>query len=513
MFNRAIKKIDKCGIAIVMIAFVALIYTVKLSSTEVIDLDILWHYKLGEQIFNTHSISMDDTFSWQTGLRWNQQEWLFDLLLYCWINLTQSAGFIGLMFVTKCIIMGLSYKENKQYIDNPGRQIIFGLALFILILFPKNVGNRPSEYSTYIIVYALYNIAIKNRVNYKQAIILGILLANIHGGTCSPVVIMLAVIVVVQLYFVITKSDGVSISDVTGTLKYIAGFMAGSLINPSGAGVYKMFFYLMGLESSKYISEWDRFTPSDINIVFILLVIAAIASSGDFKERRFRGYCSLAMVCMFTVMMFMSARNGQYFEAGILFFGVGYLIDFIADIFNKLLDSTWISRVNSFIKRKVTPSYVIVPVLVFIITFIAMDWNENKLPKMFVDFVNEHDGMDDGVIAYLKEEGINDNILNDYTDGNILLFNGIKCFIDSRQIPYDEAGDSLIEFMRATRDGRGARVFWDFVDEYGFEYIVIPEDNFNVVGDFDIDLEKWEVVYESEGGGGSRVLERRHSVD
>ena len=58
------------------------------------DNDMLWHLKLGEEFLNIGLPTDIDTFSWQNGLKWTSQEWLYDLLIYIIVKYANLIGFI-----------------------------------------------------------------------------------------------------------------------------------------------------------------------------------------------------------------------------------------------------------------------------------------------------------------------------------------------------------------------------------------------------------------------------------
>ena len=62
---------------ILMFSFIIVIslFQVSIMHNSKLDSDILWHYKLGEEIIKQHTITLNNNFTFLEGTEWIPQEW------------------------------------------------------------------------------------------------------------------------------------------------------------------------------------------------------------------------------------------------------------------------------------------------------------------------------------------------------------------------------------------------------------------------------------------------------
>ena len=113
------------------------------------DTDLLWHYKLGEQIVRTGKISKENTFTWQKGTVWNQQEWLFDVLFYEIIFRTGIPGFVFSYAVLMLFGAWICCRIAK-----PGNRYLFLLMYGICFAWGET-GGRPGDSSVFLFLIFL----------------------------------------------------------------------------------------------------------------------------------------------------------------------------------------------------------------------------------------------------------------------------------------------------------------------------------------------------------------------
>ena len=95
------EKKNKSIANIVMFSFIIAISLFQLTilHNSNLDADILWHYKLGEEIIKNGNITLANNFTFLSNTEWVHQEWLYEVILY---NIVSVSGLIG--FFALCVI-------------------------------------------------------------------------------------------------------------------------------------------------------------------------------------------------------------------------------------------------------------------------------------------------------------------------------------------------------------------------------------------------------------------------
>jgi len=96
------------------------------------DLDLWWHLKTGEVIWNTHSIPRTDLFSWTTEHHeWIPHEWLAELTMYAAYYFGSYTGLMVWFAVTTALLLVLQYLLCSLYSGNPKVALIGGLIAWL----------------------------------------------------------------------------------------------------------------------------------------------------------------------------------------------------------------------------------------------------------------------------------------------------------------------------------------------------------------------------------------------
>ena len=195
------KKNEKTFFIVFLILFS---FFTSLKSFGNVDNDILWHFKLGENILQ-NGITNLDLFSWQEGLHWISQEWLYDIYIYFISNYLGNIGFIFSMTLVSFIVGYLYFKENKNYQNFLILMVFYCFNLF----FYKNGFNRPSLYSIIFISLMISNVFNEN--NKKKLLkffLYSIIIANIHGGCLITCLLILGIVFLFDfILFLLNKND------------------------------------------------------------------------------------------------------------------------------------------------------------------------------------------------------------------------------------------------------------------------------------------------------------------
>jgi hypothetical protein len=103
----------------VMLAFGLAVVTVLTVSNRFNDPDLWFHLKLGQVVWNTHSIPSTDTFSFTAyGHSWTAHEWLAELGIYAVYHLGGHSGLMLSFAVLASLLFVLVYELCCQYCES-----------------------------------------------------------------------------------------------------------------------------------------------------------------------------------------------------------------------------------------------------------------------------------------------------------------------------------------------------------------------------------------------------------
>ena len=421
------------------------------------DPDLLWHIKLGEEIILNKSLSVADTFSWQKGLVWYQQEWIFDCFIYLVTIPFGGILFEVLYIVNNSLILyfGMLFSKAKNKV------LYFCVAYFMFAFTPANHSNRPIEFSVWIIFCLLW-VYIRVMPAAAKTMILflgGILLSNFHGGMVVSFAGILVSLILVECFLLITKRVDSRVQ-IMGYFCSLVSFLIGIMVCPSGPSLYKHLVVNNGTDTTQYISEWAPWAPGltgALSLAIILLSIGFSLRREDFSVKEYRKIGVLASVM--AIVFLYGAKGGTLLVFAVCYIAFPYIESFYEFYFGEG-------------KNK---GYGFLTVMGIAVSYFVMFFDD--VGSTYFQKIDKY--LPDEVISVLKEATLIDKgdftVYNDYLMGNFLVWHDIPCFVDSRQVPYtkefSENGsvDDLFTLYLSSFD---IGVYNDFFDKYGFKYVL-----------------------------------------
>lgn len=471
--KKAISGLKYAGGFLAVFVFVIVI----INTHGIFDSDLLWHYKMGEDIVHSHQIISENTYSWIEGTYWNQQEWLYDVIFYLIVSKTGLVGYQLMFAVCMTVIFYIGYRQNKNNIRHP--VLYFIVSGFILAAMPTNIINRPVWYSSFIFVFLFWVYEKQGLKRFIAYFLSGVFIANLHCGT----VIIAAAFLIIQ--FVLDIICRVLIDYKKGSLgfKYIGCrlsgivlFLAGSCVNPLGPKQLLNMLRATRLGTLKYIQEWQ---PIEFdNFIQILTVMIILLSFGYALKHSWqsRDVMRIGIISAFLALALYSMKSSVVFIYLYIVYGYEYTENMLCDFILQFSEaSDWDAGIR-FTKKSVVTAAVsgcaascAVFSIVYGVTFdkFVYDLQKKAIPDNMITYLQEHSG---------------ERLLHGYICGNCLLWNDIKVFVDTRQHPYaKEFGyassmDAVCE-MKHTKD---FEIMDDYFDEYQFTEVLSTQD-------FDID--------------------------
>lgn len=546
--NKKVKNINWFQIQIHLIVFSICVFLASFMVFDgAIDYDVLWHLKQGE-VYLEHGVNTNDYLSWQSGLTWTTAEWLYEVLIYLITKYTGAIGFTVLLALSTYQIYGLALKKNGT-----SHPFIFFIILGITFMFPKNIYNRPGEFqilfATIVIYWALYD---RNKLWLKQ-IIVGLFLANFHGGQVVTLLATLGIIDFVTLIHLVVVDDSFIKENDKKILKEITSqiilmFLA-SLINPMGIEMYTVGMKVPKMYSTQFIDEWQTWNIGIASGILILLTIIAIQTSQRFRKFNWRTLNILAIISAYTILSIRTQRLAGYLQAFIMLFGYNYIIEFYEWIqikvaqqrvnrlrlqlsrekpsdakddewelykdalnarLDKMLNKLTATRVISdtqevqtnTVGRAETPTkskMIYTVIYIGIILFDILWINAQAVDiKTFGDLVDKNTEFQIEIVEYLKDNNINDKLFCGYTTGGWLIWNDVKQFIDSRQQPFTEEISGNTQLDDTLYAVRGNDVYQDMIklfDKYDIDYVLWDSAELGCdISDKLVDSGEWEIL-------------------
>lgn len=454
------------------------------------DTDILWHYKIGELISATKTVSLNDTFSWQSGLEFVQHEWLYELFIYHYLNLFQIPGYYFcyvLLFV--CLIYGGALSSK------PENGLLYLLITSTAYLVTsKTVGLRPSEFSLFILLFIVNNFLKPKSYTSKEWLlyfITGMFLANFHGGTILTAAVLMLIPLLIGIivdihdahfdlsiykianwkpfntkeYIKLTHSDNMStlkpiLKSFLLDMALIIVFIIGTMFNPYGVLLWQTAFKGPHLESTALILEWK---PANYSYLSAFVLVAMILSFGyaihkhGFTKKNMQ---LIGLTCALTILGMTSRRCCILYLAFWFYYGYKHFEDLAFDFFGKIRCPKW------------RPGVIATGIFTLFVIWLCYDYTAPCFS--FKEYANSY--RSDKIISILSETS-DAHILAGYTTGNYLLYNDIKCFIDSRQHPYTkEIGNGSLDTYLSSKNSLNHNIMHSFIEKYKFDYIYVTED-------------------------------------
>ena len=460
------------------------------SSSNYLDTDMLWHYVVGKDTVHSGPINANTYYTWQTNAgQWNQHEWLFDVILYGICNLFGAGGqcIIYGLITTLFVVLGIVIVKPK----NPVLYIAFSMLFYMTV--PLVRANRPIVLSLFLIalIPVIYNKQdINPWIKRISIFVMTVILANLHGGMLINVLAILFLIPAIHIFVDLfnpkpNRSDDKNKVDWGQLLlRWIKSFdcllvaVIGSVFSPAGIHMIPDALRLGSVDTTKYISEWSPFATTYQAGVLLLFIVALFgyyvcktslrnSDNGTTRVILRQDVSNVALCCSYIVLSLHSAKAFQVAYAMLLFIGWPSLEIAMYDIFGA-------------VTKKLNRYYDVLCVASMTIIFVLLVPFTNNITSMGTlnDWANSTTSVK--IIDELKaletesEEPL--RIGHGYLFGNSLVWNGIPCFVDSRQFMYDKdltdgQNSSLNDLFHVTDEPDEGKVA-AFIDKYEFEYIV-----------------------------------------
>ena len=451
--------------------------------------DTLFDISLGNKYLN-EGISTYDDYSIHENLEYTPQHFVVNIITYLVYN---SFGFCGLYIwciILTCFLAILFYIVNKLFCKRKIFSYLFVYAELALMIPFISIRAQMYSYIFFLLELIFIEKFLRSK-QYKYLIPLSILplfIINFHAGT---VYFYFIIIFVYLLNYIKIKTSKIEYNkDYVTNLKYllipiIFGILF-TFVNPFG---YNQIMYCVKTLSNSFINAYiSEFQPINIKntcgeffYIYLLLIVVSILYT---KKK-----ITLERLFLLLGTSFMTLMTLRHFSLFVIF--TVPCLEYIEELVIKFKNLLYKGITKQGVK--VLRITIIAMYLLIAICFsFKNSFSNNRagyLPKSVypIDSVN-----------YIKENiGNNSRIFNEYTYGSLLMFNDIKCFIDSRCDLYTKeynkdctVAEDYINAINCTGN------YEEILSKYNIEYLLIPKNS--ALGKNIFNNSKYEKIFEDK---------------
>ncbi len=456
----------------------------------VLDPDLGWHLRLGEEIVKTGKIVSGDSLSFSLpGYEFVNHAWLQDIVLF---KLYEWFGLWGVSLVYGGLTaagLWLIYKTTEKLLSKKGLAVLVGVAAIYMVEFVGLRAHAVTIVGLGVLWYLLngFNTSKVRPLTWGLSWVLLLLFgvwANLHAGFVLGFLVWgLWWGAGVMLRVVDDKKLTIR-NDETFHLMLMVAAAAATLVNPYGIGVWQ--FALKLAENSAagvFNSDWvpllsSRLPSASLLMRIGLVLMYAVAMIGRKNVRQ---------KLVASVLMVMTIVSIRYSLVLLIL-----IIPLLLVSVEKMLDD-WAEKID---RRACLMGCGVVVGLV-----VAKNWPQMACAYESSECFGRLGNYPYKAVEYMKENNLSGNVFNYYTWGGYLEWQlpENKYFIDGRMDSfYVDGGSFLAEFARIVEmaEPDSVRDEWkETFEKYEVDYVVMPKEMKLVDG-----LEKngWKRVVEGE---------------
>lgn len=409
--------------------------------------DFWWHIKSGQWIINNKTVPSHDIFSWvgkKYAIEWIPHEWLSEVIFYLIFSLFGELGMYVFSLSMSIIMLALIGLEIKDYIFKNYVISSLYLVLFSVIISLFFYG-RPQIFS-YFLLFLLLKILYKfyNNTSSKCIYIVPLiacLWSNLHAGSAPLVYVLCAIFLGVslinmkigRLYSNRIQLKAIFRLSIITVLSVLA-----IMINPIGIKALIYPFVNMSNEiQMSIISEWASPDAKNIGNILLYYFPILITNIGLVICKKNLKLIDLIIALFFIFLFLRSTRFIILWYIAVAFYGFDYM------------PSCKIKTITHRTEYVALAICFIVLLCAYIYPFKSINSiikSQNLITK----------SVSDKMIKIIKENKPQ-KLFNDYNTGEMLIYNDIDVFFDSRADLYSAKsifndGASLLYLRRVDSD-------------------------------------------------------------
>ena len=427
--------------------------------------DYYWHCKVGEWIVKNRKIPTYGIYSWyamDNGLYWFSHEWLSGVLIYLTSFGSKEGALVFTVFLQFLMMLLMTLSTKKHLEKNCLVYLVFHFMCAYVLT--KYFYPRPHVYS-YFLFFAemavLYHVKKKNQESKLVFLIpvIGILWANIHGGSSNIVYILPVFVLLTSVKsFSIGKLECTKLSS-QGLKNLLIATLASIpclCINPHG---YKLLTYPLENMQDKImqaaISEWASPNIKDMDAFVAILPVVLVVIVFFICKKNINAM-DLLIFAFFTYMYLRSER----FIAFLLISACFYVFDYALE-----LDVASFFKISPIVREALYGAVLVCAFSFLMLSIQKVTLAGGKIPVQDADVSPAAVSV---IRAYSPKR-----MYNFYNLGGELIYNDIDVFIDGRADMYSKYNfQDFLSMTYASMDEKGEWMVKDVIDKYGFDMFV-----------------------------------------
>lgn len=429
--------------------------------------DFWWHITAGEWIIDNKTVPHVGIFSWNAmsqDLKWTAHEWLSEVIYYIIYSIGGQVGIYLFCFFAGALLLYLLYRACKEDVL---KNIAYTILIFVFAtaLIKIYFYARPHIFSYFLLFAELKILYDFINEKTKKAIFLipliGILWANIHGGSSNLVYVICLFFIITGLFnFEFGKIEFVKLNKKKlGTLCLVTLLsILGICINPYGI---HMLTYPYSNMSDKLmldlIMEWASPDAKDLGILIFFFLPFALGLISFLATKKKIKAIDLLIFAFFSYMFFRSSRFIVLLVISMAFYSFQYIPEF--GTLNEI--KTKAEKIMSGFLLAVMSAIIIYGFINCNTTYKKGTLIDHELATEFVELI--------------KEESPN-RPYTDYNYGGDLIFYGVDVFVDGRADVY--TGIPLADYYNLSVLTRHESTKKKY-NEYGFIEDIIEKYDFD----------------------------------
>ena len=421
---------------------------------RILDPDMWWHMKVGEQIVETGELPRTDEFSYTTDHHaWIPHQWLPEVTIYQAYKWGGLAGLMLWLGLIGTILLGSLYLLCSAYSGNPKVALIGGLIGWFFGTISLAVRPLLLGHVILIAMLALVHLGRTRSARWLWGLPpLFAVWVNCHGSFALGLVVLAAVLAAahINLQWGLVES----VRWPTEKLRvfrfmFIASGLA-LLVNPIGweLAAYPLNLFFSQGDNLSNISEWQPLNFQEPRGMGVFAVTAILALAALILEKKIR----LEEIVIVLLGSYLAVKHSRMvFVYGIL----------VAPVVCRLLASSWRGYRVSHDFPRVNAGMMAAA--------LGLTWWGFPSDSTLQSQIDE--GYPTAAIAYLQDNGVSGNMLNEYVWGGYFIWAAPerKVFVDGRTDIFDWTG-VLGEYMRWYTLQESPTVL---LDKYQIDYCVL----------------------------------------
>lgn len=445
----------------------AAVLVLEIEYSGIGDSDFYWHIMLGKEICTTHTIPVNDTFSWlsqELGLTETAHSWLGSVIVYLFSCIFSNPiyGLLLFSFISAFVYALFMELAWGKILQDPFENCLFVVLLTAFL----PICGRPMNFGLILFAasFFLLNDVYRNPDNKRCWLlpVISLLWANLHGGSL-PILFAFNALFVLMSYLPNVNALGLINEREQQTKKartyislLITNVLAG-LINPYGYKLYYYFFVTNNEATKKYVAEWQPAYLGNTVVFFCIALLFVIAAAH--VKIRVVEFLPIVACLLLTCRYIRIASYLLIVMTPLIFRFVGVMVREQENKMWKNGGRLTMGFTGSAKYWTIAATAVCVAVACIYAPFFAKK-PEKTLDRMDSTFVEELKALDAK------------RLYTSYNDGGFVIYHGMQSFVDSRAdlFPAD-AIDASVQMGLAANTSE--RALQDNIEKYNFDAILL----------------------------------------